>query len=194
LGRGDRLNSASLATAITTAQRTIALKPVYLDTETTGLDPVDQVIEICILDHDGRILMETLVKPTRPISPGARRVHGIGDAVLRGAPTWAEIWPHVQPMLAGRQVAIFNAEFDTRIMRQSHQAHGLEWKPAEFESFCVMELYARYNGLWDARRRSFRWVSLEDAGRQCGIKLPNAHRAKADALLARAILEYMAKS
>jgi DNA polymerase-3 subunit epsilon len=174
------------------ARSALALKPLYLDTETTGLELYDQVIEICILDHDGQVLLETLVKPTKPISAGARRVHGIGDAVLRSAPSWAQIWPAVQTIIAGRSVAIYNADFDMRMLRQSHRAHGLEWRVSEVNSFCVMEIYARYNGLWDARRRSYRSISLESAGRQCGIRLPNAHRAKADALLARAVLEYMA--
>jgi DNA polymerase III epsilon subunit-like protein len=191
LGRRDRITKSD---AIKSAQSAVALQPVYLDTETTGMDPVDQVIEICVLDFDGAVLVESLVRPTRPISPGARRVHGIGDSIVRGAPSWAELWPRVCEVLSGRQVAIYNADFDLRLMRQSHRAHGLEWRPADVQSVCVMELYARYNGLWDARRRSFRWVSLEDAGQQCGIRLPNAHRAKADAMLARAILEYMARN
>lgn len=56
-----------------------------------------------------------------------------------------------------------------------------------------MELYARYYGSWNERYSSYRWQSLENAGSQCGIAIPNSHRAKDDTLLARAVLLHMAK-
>jgi DNA polymerase-3 subunit epsilon len=57
-----------------------------------------------------------------------------------------------------------------------------------------MELYAMFYGDRDPYRGSFRYQSLEIAGRQCGINLPNAHRAVDDCLLTRAVLHYMAES
>ena len=185
------MHASSHLEAIRIARLELERRPVYLDTETTGLNPTDQVVEICVLDHDGRVLVESLVRPTCRISPNARQVHGITDAMVKTAPTWSELWPAVRKSLAGRRVAIYNARFDVDMMRQSHGAHHLAWRAEEIQTFCVMQLYASFLGQWDSRRGSFRWHRLEEAGRQCNIPLPNSHRAKDDALLARAVLLVM---
>jgi DNA polymerase III epsilon subunit-like protein len=42
------------------------VRTVFLDLETTGLDPrTDEIVEIGILDEDGRVLLDTLVRPVR---------------------------------------------------------------------------------------------------------------------------------
>ena len=179
--------------AIAKAQIEVRKQPVYLDTETTGLNPTDQIVEICLIDSDGSSLFESLVKPTGRIPHDATRVHGITEAMVANAPTWPEIWPQVNATLAGRQLGIYNEEYDLRLMRQSHRVHRLEWPTPEFTSFCIMKLYAQFRGEWDARRGNYRWHSLENARMQCRLDLPNAHRARADALLARAVLQYMAQ-
>lgn len=169
-------------------------RPIYLDTETTGLDDADEIVDICLLEADGSVLLDSLVKPTRNISTAATAVHGLRDADLASAPNWAEVWPQVRAALDGRRVAVYNAAFDLKMMARSHRAHGLRWSYPDHDFVCVMLLYAQFRGDWNPQRRSYRWQGLEAAGRQCGIPLPNAHRARADALLARAVLHHMARS
>ncbi len=178
--------------AILQARAEIQTRPVYLDTETTGLDNDSQIVEICILDSDGAPLVDTLVKPRGAIPADVIRIHGITNEMVADAPAWPDVWPCVSAALDGRRVAIYNAEFDLRMMQQSHRKHRLRWE-AGFDCFCVMQLYARFYGEWNSYYRSFRWQRLENARHQCGLRLPNAHRAHADALLARAVLHYMAK-
>lgn len=180
--------------AILRAQELVARHPVYVDTETTGIDSAAQIIEICILEADGRVLVDSLVRPTHSIPPEATAVHHLTDAMVRDAPTWAQLWPAVEQALAGRTVAIYNAEYDQRLMQQSHQAHRLPWSWRATGLACVMLLYAQYRGDWNARYRNYRWHKLEEAGAQCGLSLPNAHRARADALLARAVLHTLAQA
>lgn len=50
---------------------------VILDTETTGLTLRDQIIEICVIDLTGKILLNSLVKPTINIPAEAASIHGI---------------------------------------------------------------------------------------------------------------------
>lgn len=180
------------ADAVRRAQRERDLRPVYLDTETTGLEAWDEIIEICVLDHDGSVRVDTLVKPRGRISASAQQVHGLTSGQVAHAPAWAEVWPQVQAAIAGRRVLIYNAEFDLRMLRQTHTAHGLRWaSPAGTQFVCLMKLYAQFYG--ERRYGAYRWQSLEQARRQCRLPLPNAHRARDDALLARAILHYMAE-
>ncbi|MGD8603649.1 MAG: 3'-5' exonuclease [Anaerolineales bacterium] len=175
------------------AARIVKLDPIYLDTETTGLENWDEVIEIGLVDFSGQVLLETLIKPQGSIPPDATRIHGIRDRDVLTAPTWRLIWPQVQRIIEGRHLAIYNADYDLRMMRQSHARAGLEWRPGVFDNSCIMKLYAKYRGDWNPARRSFRWHSLEVAGRQCGLELSNTHRAADDALLARAVLMHMAE-
>jgi DNA polymerase-3 subunit epsilon len=163
-----------------------------LDTETTGLGSRAEIVDICLLENDGTVVIDTLVKPVAMIPPDATRVHGITNAMVERAPTWPEVWPGVAAALGGRQAAIYNMEYDVRVMQQSHRQHRLQWSDPGAQFFCIMVLYAQYHGAWDRRRGSYRFQSLAVAGEQCQIALPNSHRARADAALARAVLIYMA--
>lgn len=176
--------SSTRQRAIKTAQEYWLARPLFIDTETTGLDGLAEIVEISILDQDGSVILDTLVRPMRRIPQDVIRVHGITNEMVREAPTWAEIWPQVEDVLKERFVGVYNAEFDLRMMRQSHHSNGMAWQFHENRFFCIMKLYAQFRGL-------YRWQKLEAAGRQCGIALPNSHRAKDDALLARAVLHHM---
>ncbi len=175
------------ANAIRRAQAFWSARPVFVDTETTGLHQHAEIIEFSIVDADGSVLFDSLVLPRGPIPPDVIRVHGIDNAMVRDAPGWDQVWLQVEPILRGRYTGIYNVEFDVRMMKQSHLRNGLPWRTPDIRFFDIMKLYADFYG-------AFRWQRLEDAGRQCGIPLINTHRAKDDALLARAVLEYMANS
>jgi DNA polymerase III subunit epsilon len=169
--------------AIEFAQVKLALRPVYVDTETTGLGRDAEIVEICVLDHAGRVLIDSLVKPTQEIPwYVTAKVHGITNQMVAKSPTWREIWPDVAAVLGGRQVAVFNAAFDERMMRQSHAAHRLRWHLPGAEFFCVMQTYGQFCG---------RLTNLVAASQKCRLAMQTAHRAKADAELARGVLQYM---
>lgn len=177
--------------ATQSARQLLARRPIFLDTETTGLDPLDEVIELALLDADGQALFNSLLKPSRPIPAAASRVHGITDAAVAGAPTLAEVAPQLNTLLAGRTIAVYNAEFDFKLLRQTaarqRVALPLEWS----RWGCVMQLYSRFHGDWNPSYRSYRWQRLEAAARQCGVVTPQTHRALDDARLARAVLRHM---
>lgn len=178
---------------IAQARQLVELKPVILDTETTGLDKTAEIVDISIVDIDGSVLFESLVRPTRPIPADVIRIHHITDAMVSKAPTWPVIWPEIRACIIGRVLAIYNQEFDVRMMKQTHAVYRLPWREM-LKTQCVMQLYARFRGEWDPRHASYRLFSLEAAGKQCGIDLPNSHRATADSLLTRAVLLYMAEA
>jgi DNA polymerase-3 subunit epsilon len=179
--------------AVLVAKQKLAQAPIYLDTETTGLGPFDEVVEISIIDADGEVLLDNLVRPTKPIPADALAIHGITDEMVKDSPSWLDVWPEVEAVMRGRVVAIYNADYDTRIMRQSHRLYEMNWDPTLAEFFDIMQLYAQFYGEWNRSRGTYRWQSLENAGRQARIQLPNTHRAKEDTALAREILHFIAK-
>lgn len=180
--------------AINIAKKRVAQYPVYLDTETTGVSKNDFVVEIAVIDHNGIVLVDSLVKPNKNIPFDATKIHGITNEMVKNASLWPEVWQEVKAALSNRVVAIYNADFDLRIMKQSHAYHQMRWqKPSGAMFFDVMRLYAQFYGKWNPKRKNYRWQSLEAAGKQCGLLLQNTHRAKEDTLLTRALLNYMAE-
>lgn len=184
-------NNRQEATRI--AREILAQKPVYLDTETTGTENKDQVIEIAVLDWDAKELLSELVKPSVRISPGSAQVHGITDAFLAWAPEWQQVWPMVEDALRGRYLAIYNAQFDLRLIQQSCLAANIHWHPPYAKAVCVMELFAQYYGEINPHYGSYRWKSLDFAGKYFNIPEQNSHRALQDTKLTRLVLEKMAE-
>lgn len=165
-------------------QKISVARPLFLDTETTGLDNFAEIIEISIVDYEGNTLYDSLVRPRRPIPLDAVRLHGITDHMVSDARTWLHVWPEVETILSGRMVGIYNTEFDLRLMQQSHRSIGMPWRSPGFQAFDIMKLFSEFAGYQ-------RWLKLEQAGKLCRIELPNSHRALDDTLLARAVFEYM---
>jgi DNA polymerase-3 subunit epsilon len=92
---------------------------VYLDLETTGLyPPTDEVLEVAIIDHRGQVLLESLVKPEHTTAwPEAEAIHGITPADVEHAPPLAVLRPQITRAVAGKQVVIYNADFDTGFLQ-----------------------------------------------------------------------------
>jgi exodeoxyribonuclease X len=64
-----------------------------IDTETTGIEPTDQLVEIASVDWTREGLgnsRQTLVRPTIPIPATASAIHHIRDSDVEGAPEAAE--------------------------------------------------------------------------------------------------------
>lgn len=179
--------------AIQAARQLLQRDPVFLDTETTGTEAMDEIVEIAILDSDGQVLFESLVKAKRPVSPGAARVHGITEIKLYNAPTWEAVWPLAQQALRDRWLAVYNAAFDLRLMRQTCGLHGIPWLLPTAGQQCIMELFAQYYGERNPRYGSYRWKSLDFAGRYFQLPEPNSHRAADDTLLSLLVLKKMAE-
>src|SRR5258708_2537581 len=170
---------------------------VVLDTETTGKNanaPDTEIVEIVILDHQGVPLLNTLVKPTRPIPANATDIHGITDAMVAMAPTFPEIFPTIANLLKDKVVIVFNADYDIALIENLSTRHNLGFWYCE--SWCLMRAYTDY---WKApgrfrRSGGYAWQSLGRACEQQHITLTDAHRALGDTLATGALLHKLAES
>lgn len=173
------------------AREILNLQPVVLDTETTGLGSYDEIIEIALVNFQGNVIYESLVRPTIEIPPDSTRINRISNEMVKSSPSWKEVWNQVQPLLSRKPVVIYNSEFDVRLMQQSHRIARIPWTNV-FTPVCLMKLYAAFLGEWNSYKNDFRFVTLEKAGALSGIQLPNSHRAADDTLLAYALLKHLA--
>lgn len=166
---------------------------VVLDTETTGLNRPAEICQIAIVDQDGVVLLDTLVKTKLPIPPGATAIHGITDADVAGAPSWPAVAFEVAAHLMRRDVIVYNAKFDRNMMHLSDEAWNLPhtaWK--EIGAWhCAMEAYARYHGEIHPYYGSFVWQKLSVACRIEGLPVIDAHHAVGDALMTCQLVKYV---
>lgn len=167
--------------------------PIFLDTETTGLGSQDEIIEISVVDNSGETIFQSLVKPTQPIPPDSMRVHGISNEDIQKSPAWLIVWMQLRPILINRFIVAYNADFDLRMMQQSHARYRQPWKDS-LKMVDLLKIYAQFRGEWDEQKRGWKYVSLSVAGKECGITLPNAHRAAADSMLTRALLHHITQA
>lgn len=159
---------------------------VIIDLETTGMsdDPDVQIIEVSIIDHNGTVLLDTLVRPRGFIPAGASRVNQIYDKDVADKPTWPEVYPKVAEILNGRVVVAYNYTFEEAILNAASRQHSLpRIQPAEW--WCPMRAYQTYTG-------TLRYTKLVDACRAEGVAVRNAHRALGDILMTRELMLKMA--
>lgn len=153
---------------------------IILDTETTGLEYDDEVLEVSVINIAGDTLLDTLVKPTVPISAGALETHGIGHPDLTEAPTFDVVFPQIKNLiLAATYIVIYNADFDRRILRQTCEAHQLPTFWLNVRKFhCAMNGYAEWYGEWSSYHESYRWQPLNGGHRALGDCLATLERVK----------------
>lgn len=164
---------------------------VILDGETTGTRYDDEFVQIGILSSAGEILLDTLIKPTKAIDPGAERVHGLTANMLADAPGFPELYDQVRAILADQQVIAYNADFDSRILIQTIKRYGKEYIPGPPWD-CAMLAYARFNGKWNTQYNNFKWIKLTDACSLEGITVSGAHSATGDCLMTLKVMQAMA--
>jgi DNA polymerase III subunit epsilon len=94
------------------------MRQIFLDTETTGLNPEsgDRIVEIgCIEMVNRRLTGETrhvYLNPERKGHEEAIKIHGLTDAFLADKPKFAEVADDILGFLQGADVVIHNAAFD----------------------------------------------------------------------------------
>lgn len=148
-----------------------------LDFETTGLDSrVDRICEIGAvrLSETGAetATLDLLVNPGIPIQPGASRVSGISDDMVKDARPVEDALPELLEFLGNSVIVAHNASFDLGFLKAAAERAGLA---------------APSNPVADTRdlaREAFPGLpsyALQNLARSFGLTPGNAHRACDDA-------------
>lgn len=105
---------------------------VVFDTETTGLDPTDRIVQIAGLRiTNGRLTgerFETLVNPGRPIPPGSTEVHGVTDAMVADAPETGDALRAFHHFADGAVLVAHNAPFDMGFLHAGRGECGVAFE------------------------------------------------------------------
>jgi len=106
------------------------MRQVVLDTETTGLEPVQEhrIIEIgCVELVDRRFTgksFHTYLNPERQVDAGALEVHGIDDRRLAKEPRFADMAAEFLRFVDGAELVIHNAAFDVDFINHELRRMG----------------------------------------------------------------------
>lgn len=141
-----------------------------IDTETTGLSGDAEIVQLAVVGADESVLLQTLVKPTVPIDPKAAAVHGITEQALLNAPRFDAVLVPLLQAVGHRDVLIYNAEFDLRLIRQSVKPYGMQLAFPTSDRrqcrvflnggsiHCAMLWYSQYVG--ERKGMSYKWQKL----------------------------------
>ena len=163
---------------------------VILDTETTGLNNTAEIIEISLIDANGNVLLNTLVKPKRKMRSDNKAVsiHGITNEMLKNAPKWEDIHNTFCNLISGKRVVIYNAKYDVRLLEQTANKYGLTIP--ELNPECAMMIYGAWEGTKNVYDSGYKWHKLEDAARKLGVNVQGKqHRALTDCLMTLGVLK-----
>ncbi|CAM2179308.1 DNA polymerase III subunit epsilon [Paraburkholderia sacchari] len=147
---------------------------VFVDLETTGGSVGEhRITEVGVVEvKDGQATRwSSLVDPQQAIPPFIQQLTGITDAMVRGAPTFAEIAPALFERLSGRLFIAHNASFDRGFLRAEFERAGFTFNP---DVLCTVRLS---RALFPAEKRH----GLDALVERHALVPADRHRALADA-------------
>src|SRR5210317_1305327 len=107
-------------------------KQIFLDTETTGLDPKQghRIIEIAAIEFNNRQptnrRFHSYINPERDIDPAAEEVHGLSIDFLQDKPLFKDVVNDFLAFVHNSEVVIHNAPFDVGFINAELGRLGLD--------------------------------------------------------------------
>lgn len=145
-----------------------------LDVETANPSR-GSICQISVVRYDGELLRDTLLlDPREPFAPVQSSIHGISAAMVRGAPTFAEIHGHLASVIGERPIVSYTA-FDRQAVAEACARVGKPMLGGLWLDACALARDA-----WPDRASH----KLRDIGAMLGIPFQKNHEAERDALAA----------
>lgn len=112
---------------------------VILDTETTGLENDDEVVQIGIIDSNGNSLMLRYFYPEKEVNPFAAKVNHLNKKILKDFSYEQKFddkfWYMIKEIIGDRMIIGHNIGFDKRMIAQTLQKNGYDLEKEVEELF-----------------------------------------------------------
>jgi CBS domain-containing protein len=169
---------------ISPATPLVALKAVAVDTETTGLNPkTARIVQLAAIPLTGATptgsTVAELINPGCPIPPAITAIHHITDAMVAGAPVFADIWPVFAEQLSTRVIIAYQAGYDVAMLKRECALAGISWRDPP--RLCVRALSRC------VAPAALKDTTLDGLCRWLDIVIQGRHSAPGDAMAAAAI-------
>lgn len=171
-------------------------KLVFIDLETTGLDPeIHEIVEVACLVVDGETFniiseYEAKVKPQHleVAYPEALRIIGYSEKEWRDARPASQVLKEVAKLAPGGMITGWNVSFDWWFLQKGFKRFGIKSK-FDYHKIDVMSI--AYAMLYP--RREIKEWGLHDIAPFLGLRIVKEHRAMADIRLTHEIFKKLMK-
>ena len=108
------------------------IREIVLDTETTGLDPLEghKIIEIAAIELIDHIKTEKnfhfFINPEREIPEASQKIHNISNEKVKDKPKFREIYKKFLDFIKDDCLVIHNAEFDLKFLNYELNNIGID--------------------------------------------------------------------
>lgn len=106
------------------------MREIVLDTETTGIDPLEghKIVEIGAVELFNHMptgkTLQLYINPERDVPAEAVAVHGLDNKFLDDKPTFGEVVGEFVDFVRGDIIVAHNAEFDVKFLNYELKAFG----------------------------------------------------------------------
>lgn len=132
-------------------------KIIVLDSETTGLDSInDEIVQLSIINFEGDVLFDEYIKPSyKKKWPQAQVIHGITPAMVKDKKTFRHYRKKIQRIIDEADMIIgYNPYFDLSFLANK----GIEIKVDDVVD--VMKIFAGIYGEWSEYFEDFKFQKL----------------------------------
>lgn len=99
---------------------------VICDTEGTA-NRANELVEISMIDLDGKVLYNTLIHPSTEISHRGVKIHGITNEMVADAPAWEDVWQEVREIFDQRIMIAFDSLSDVMRIKKTSALHDISF-------------------------------------------------------------------
>lgn len=131
--------------------------PVVIDVETTGLEDTDELLQVSVIDINGKVLVNSYVKPIyHTIWPQAQEINNINWQTVKGAPEIHDIAAEIVAAIKDAPEIIgYNISFDIEVLERFGINVFSDKKITD-----VMDQFSELYGEWDDYYGSFKRQKL----------------------------------
>ena len=144
----------------------------------------DRIIEIAIIIHDGKKVVDqfaTLINPLTPITPFVITLTGITDKMVESAPTFEQVSAKILEITKDMVFVAHNAKFDYGFLKSEFKRINLSFNRKQI---CTVNLSKKML----PHHKSY---SLGNLCNDLGIEIKNRHRALGDTMATVLLLEHL---
>jgi DNA polymerase III epsilon subunit-like protein len=161
---------------------------VIIDVESTGLlsrDPDTEIVQISIINIQGRPLFSMLLKPSKPMGQEVIDIHKITNEQIQNQPIFPQIAKIIAFVLNNKHVVCYNADFDVKLLWHMFKKYEQEL-PKISGSSCCMDRFSEWSGEWSEKKQGFKWQKLP------ALAYGNSHDALTDCQSTLKVMQKMA--
>ena len=135
---------------------------VILDLESTGIlrqDPETEIVQVCILNLEGRPLFSMMLKPNQPMRQEVIDIHKITNEQIEKQPMFPQVAKMIAFVLKDKHVVSWNMDFDWQLLVHMFKKYEMD-KPQVAGLSCAMDKYSEWAGEWSTKKEGFKWQKL----------------------------------